>query len=108
MNRHRRALLNARGVGITPDEYTLGWHFCPDWDDLLVGPGTLEAEACTCAAHRDMLTTPAGCALVGYVVRDDAGRYQAFHPLPYGEVAARRRRQAKFITPLQPVYGWGR
>lgn len=25
-----------------------GWHYCPDWDFLLVGPGTPEMEACCC------------------------------------------------------------
>lgn len=25
-----------------------GWHFCPDWDYMLVGPDLPEIEGCTC------------------------------------------------------------
>lgn len=32
----------------TPDEIAEGWHFCPDWDGLPVGPGSPEVEVCTC------------------------------------------------------------
>ena len=34
---------------LTAGEITLGWHWCPDWDFLLVGPG-MEGEqaACNC------------------------------------------------------------
>lgn len=33
---------------LTPAEISAGWHFCPDWDGLLVGSGMLERAACTC------------------------------------------------------------
>jgi hypothetical protein len=29
------------------DEVTQGWHFCPDWDFLLIGPDSPEMECCT-------------------------------------------------------------
>lgn len=30
-------------------EYVLGWHYCPDWDYLLVGPGMeIEQSVCLC------------------------------------------------------------
>lgn len=32
---------------LTPKEIDEGWHYCSDWDGLLVGPGTPEAESCT-------------------------------------------------------------
>ena len=33
---------------LTPQELTEGWHFCLDWDLLLVGPGMEEQESCCC------------------------------------------------------------
>ena len=33
---------------ITKEEFSEGWHFCPDWDYMLVGPDTPEGECCTC------------------------------------------------------------
>ena len=29
-------------------EVAEGWHFCPDWDEMLVGPGMPELESCLC------------------------------------------------------------
>lgn len=31
---------------LTPDELAEGWHWCPEWDDLLVWPGMEEANYC--------------------------------------------------------------
>lgn len=33
---------------LTKIEIEEGWHFCPDWDDLLIGPGMPEIDCCTC------------------------------------------------------------
>lgn len=33
---------------LTDDEIEEGWHFCWDWDGLLIGPGMGEMERCTC------------------------------------------------------------
>lgn len=33
---------------LTPQEMEQGWHFCYDWDFLLVGPGMQEQFSCTC------------------------------------------------------------
>jgi hypothetical protein len=33
---------------LTEEEIAEGWHFCYDWDYLLVGPGMSELEACGC------------------------------------------------------------
>ena len=31
------------------EEISIGWHFCPEWDGMLVGPGMDEFEHwCTC------------------------------------------------------------
>ncbi len=33
---------------LTFKELKEGWHFCWEWDGLLVGPGMQELKACTC------------------------------------------------------------
>ena len=33
---------------LTEAEIEEGWHFCPDWDGLLIGPKTPEFDNCTC------------------------------------------------------------
>lgn len=33
---------------LTEEEILEGWHFCPDWDFMLVGPKMLEQEYCMC------------------------------------------------------------
>lgn len=33
---------------LTEAEIKEGWHFCPDWDCLLIGPGMMEVEHCLC------------------------------------------------------------
>lgn len=33
---------------VTPEELAAGWHFCRDWDDMLIGPGWGELEFCHC------------------------------------------------------------
>jgi len=30
-----------------------GWHFCPDWDFMLIGPEWPEMECCTCKIKPD-------------------------------------------------------
>lgn len=33
---------------ITPEEFVLGWHWCYEFDGLLVGPACSELEFCHC------------------------------------------------------------
>lgn len=56
------AAIQGSGYGMTDDRYArlmaddseplqqgevdAGWHFCPEWDGLLVGPGMWEFEHC--------------------------------------------------------------
>lgn len=40
---------------LTGEEMAAGWHWCPEWDDLLVGPGMRELECCTCNGSEDGL-----------------------------------------------------
>lgn len=50
-NARYRELMN--GAALTAKEVSLGWHFCPDWDGLLVGPNTHEKEGCNCPELTD-------------------------------------------------------
>lgn len=40
--------VNRTGEGLTEEEIKEGWHFCPDWDFLLVGPNMPEIQGCVC------------------------------------------------------------
>ena len=33
---------------LTEREIADGWHFCPEWDGLLIGPGMDEWDDCPC------------------------------------------------------------
>ena len=33
---------------LTDEEISQGWHFCPDFDSLLIGPGEPEFDFCQC------------------------------------------------------------
>lgn len=33
---------------LSDEEIAEGWHFCYDWDGLLVGPGMEETGCCSC------------------------------------------------------------
>ena len=35
-------------VQLTEDEVKAGWHFCDEWDGLLVHPDSVEFQHCTC------------------------------------------------------------
>ena len=48
-------LMNNEKAKLSKKERELGWHFCTDWDGLLVGPGMEEEEHCLCGL-RDSLT----------------------------------------------------
>lgn len=42
-------LMESQTLELTPDEIAIGWHFCGDWDGLLVGPDMpMEQDCCTC------------------------------------------------------------
>lgn len=50
MDRQRYAELELRDGKLTAEEIAQGWHFCPEWDYMLVGPGMPEADCCLCEA----------------------------------------------------------
>lgn len=42
-------LMSAESASVTPEEYAAGWHFCPEMDGCLMGPGTWgEGDKCFC------------------------------------------------------------
>lgn len=41
-------LMESPGLTLADDETAAGWHFCPDWGGLLVGPSMLEWDSCNC------------------------------------------------------------
>lgn len=41
-------LLHDQTDQLTPDEVESGWHFCPEWDDMIIGPDCNELVFCTC------------------------------------------------------------
>ena len=54
MNRERWYLLMKNdGEKLTPEEVSQGWHFCCDWDGLLIGPGMSELEYCDCCKEQE-------------------------------------------------------
>ena len=48
MNKERYDILEQSGLGLTKEEYDQGWHWCNEWDGLLVGPSMREAIVCSC------------------------------------------------------------
>ena len=48
MNEDRWNAIMDKETELTDDEIACGWHFCPYWDGLLIGPGWDEVEQCTC------------------------------------------------------------
>jgi hypothetical protein len=43
-----RALMSDDELRLTDEELREGWHFCDQFDGLLVGPGMPEMETCHC------------------------------------------------------------
>lgn len=35
-------------LALTPEEVKAGWHFCPDWDYMLIHNLDIEIEGCCC------------------------------------------------------------
>lgn len=46
-----KELMENDDVPLTDKEMVEGWHFCPEWDGLLVGPGMDEMDVCLCISH---------------------------------------------------------
>lgn len=50
IDRFRYDCLMKNECRLTQAEIEEGWHFCPEWDGLLIHPNDKETEACTCAS----------------------------------------------------------
>lgn len=37
---------------LTKEEMAEGWHWCPEWDYMLVGPGMKELDTCLCKLQK--------------------------------------------------------
>jgi hypothetical protein len=37
---------------LSPEEISQGWHFCYDWDGLLIGPGNSKMDSCNCKINK--------------------------------------------------------
>jgi hypothetical protein len=37
---------------LSDEELRAGWHFCPDWNFMLVGPGMRAMDACSCKEQK--------------------------------------------------------
>jgi hypothetical protein len=48
MDRNRYRLIGSGREDLTDEEFLSGWHFCWDWDLMLIGPGMPEMESCAC------------------------------------------------------------
>ena len=48
MDDERYLELDRSGQGLTKEEWDRGWHWCFEWDSMLVGPGEEEALMCKC------------------------------------------------------------
>lgn len=45
-------------VHLTPEEMAAGWHWCAEWDDLLIHPLDIEYEFCDCPNHQQHKKSP--------------------------------------------------
>jgi hypothetical protein len=47
---------------LTPEEISAGWHYCRDWEWVLIGPGNLKMDSCNCKInkkiHAEIRKTP--------------------------------------------------
>lgn len=48
MDKERFRELAAERAELTDEEYKQGWHYCPEWDFMFIGPGMKEMRACDC------------------------------------------------------------
>lgn len=53
MNRKRLHELEMGDGELTKEERDEGWHFCVDWDGMLLGPTSPENESCYCDVEVD-------------------------------------------------------
>lgn len=37
---------------LTPEEISIGWHYCLNWEWALIGPGNLKMDSCNCKINK--------------------------------------------------------
>ena len=37
---------------LTPEEISIGWHYCCNWEWALIGPGDLKMDSCNCKINK--------------------------------------------------------
>ena len=62
------ALMRDDNLPLTAEEIAAGWHFCAEWDGLLIGPGMFEYEQC--CPHRACTNGSGGCFTAGACLMD--------------------------------------
>lgn len=55
-------------LALTASEKRIGWHFCNDYDGLLVGPTMGEWRTCQCFRHNSRLAFERRCIASGLAV----------------------------------------
>jgi hypothetical protein len=53
MDAKRYWMVNGEWSKLTQEELREGWHYCAEWDQMLVGPTMPEWEACLCFKAHD-------------------------------------------------------
>lgn len=43
-----RQLMESDTIPLSQEEVDAHWHFCPEWDGLLISPSMMEFEFCLC------------------------------------------------------------
>ncbi len=57
MTRERwEELMRNSSITLEDEEFDEGWHFCADWDELLIRKDMPEMECCTCEIKHEGLT----------------------------------------------------
>ena len=60
-------LMEFDDLKLTTEEIKQGWHFCHDWDGLLIGPGMAEQEACLCRKVTVKIPIPTKSSLRDFI-----------------------------------------
>ncbi len=67
-NERYQHLFNTDGEKITPEENAMGWHWCDEFDGLLVGPTVSEWHCCTCWERILKLQCEKRCEAAGWTL----------------------------------------
>ena len=39
---------------LTPEEISVGWHYCRNWEWALIGPGDPKMDSCNCKVNKSI------------------------------------------------------